>query len=168
MPMYAISRRSFDVAFRTFFGVFPNASFWYVRGHGLFVAGTEKLMLDFPTIRERFENPVVRRDFESIQIYSAHELIAYLLMDDDHIRRYLKEANSLGTAINTDDNALLEYAVPHEFLHQTQTIIRALKPYAGWDPTRLTGASKSDVELIAMYSAKRLSSIIEELSLPVE
>jgi hypothetical protein len=125
-------------------------------------------MLDFPTIRERFENPVVRRDFESIQIYSAHELIAYLLMDDDHIRRYLKEANSLGTAINTDDNALLEYAVPHEFLHQTQTIIRALKPYAGWDPTRLTGASKSDVELIAMYSAKRLSSIIEELSLPVE
>ena len=31
MPMYAISRRSFDVAFRTFASVFPHASFWYVR-----------------------------------------------------------------------------------------------------------------------------------------
>jgi hypothetical protein len=89
-------------------------------------------------------------------------------MDDDHIRRYLKEANSLGTAINTDDNALLEYAVPHEFLHRTEAIIRALKPYAGWNPTRLTGASNADRELIAMHSAKRLSSMIGELSLPVE
>ena len=31
MPMYRISKKSFDVAFRTFVSVFPNASFWYVR-----------------------------------------------------------------------------------------------------------------------------------------
>ena len=38
MPMYRISKNSFDVAFRTFSEVFENLSFWYVRGHGLFVA----------------------------------------------------------------------------------------------------------------------------------
>ncbi len=53
MPMYAISRKSFDVAFRTFAGVFPHASFWYVRSHGLFVAGLDPLTIDFAEISKR-------------------------------------------------------------------------------------------------------------------
>src|SRR2546421_2990505 len=35
MPMYQVSQKSFDAAFRTFARSFPIASFWYVRGHGL-------------------------------------------------------------------------------------------------------------------------------------
>ena len=93
MPMYAISRRSFDVAFRTFASVFPHASFWYVRSHGLFVAGLERLTIDFPTVAERFEYPSVRRDFESIGIRSAKELLAHLLMDDAHIAEYLRASD---------------------------------------------------------------------------
>jgi hypothetical protein len=168
MPMYAISRRSFDAAFRTFATEFPNASFWYVRGHGLFVAGLEPLQLDFATLAARFEHPAVRRDFESIGIRSPHELIGHLLMDDKQIARYLQSAAAVGQAVNTDDNAYLEYVTPYEFLQRTRTIIEALKPFAGWDRARLTGASPADAAAIDKASATRLGLLLDELDLPVE
>src|SRR5262249_26850587 len=114
MPMYAISRTSFDVAFRTFASVFPHASFWYVRGHGLFVAGLEPLTIDFARLAARFDNEAVRRDFESIGIRSPHELLAHLLMDEQHVARYLAASADVGTKVNTDDNGYLEYATPFE------------------------------------------------------
>jgi hypothetical protein len=101
--MYAISRKSFDAAFRTFASVFPHASFWYVRGHGLFVAGLEPMRIDFATLATRFNHPVVRRDFESIGICSPHELLAHLFMNEQHVARYLASA-AVGTKVNTDDN----------------------------------------------------------------
>src|SRR5262249_3609282 len=63
MPMYNISPRSFDAAFRTFVEVFPNASFWYVRGHGLFVATIEPMAIDCRNVWSQFNNPLVREDF---------------------------------------------------------------------------------------------------------
>jgi spermidine synthase len=168
MPMYAISRESFDVAFRTFASVFPNASFWYVRSHGLFVAGLEPLTIDFATLARRFEQPAVRRDFESIGIRSAHELVAHLLMDDRQIARYLESARASGSAVNTDDNAHLEYATPFEFLQTTKPIIGALKPFAGWDRSRLTGATPEDLATIEQLFQKRLSVLLDELDQPVD
>ncbi|HTO62398.1 MAG TPA: fused MFS/spermidine synthase [Bradyrhizobium sp.] len=168
MPMYAISRKSFDVAFRTFAGVFPNASFWYVRGHGLFVAGLDKFTIDYQALRERFAAPEVRRDFESIGLRSPEELMSHLLMDDQHIASYLQAEESLGPVINTDDDSYLEYATPHEFLERTKSIVDALAPFAGWDRSRLVGASPSELALIEDLSAKRLSVLDSELEQPVE
>ncbi len=167
MPMYAISRQSFDVAFRTFASVFPNASFWYVRGHGLFVAGKDKLSLDFKTIESRFEQPAVRKDFESIGIGSAEQLIAHLLMDDQHIARYLQ--SSPGAMINTDDNAYLEYATPHEFLEKTKSIIESIKPFVGWDiDNMLVDADSAERDRIKELLQARKSALISELDEPIE
>ena len=47
MPMYEMSKRSFDVAFRTFVSVFPNASFWLVGQNGLFVATAAPFRIDY-------------------------------------------------------------------------------------------------------------------------
>ncbi|MEE9608110.1 MAG: fused MFS/spermidine synthase, partial [Myxococcota bacterium] len=89
MPMYRISPESFDVAFRTFVEVFPNASFWYVRGHGLFVASDGPFVIGWPTLAERFAHPAVSRDLASIGIDSPEELLGHLLMDAEAIRAYL-------------------------------------------------------------------------------
>jgi spermidine synthase len=167
MPMYAISRTSFDVAFRTFASVFPHASFWYVRGHGLFVAGLEPLTIDFARLSARFDHPAVRRDFESIGIRSAHELLAHLFMDEQQVARYLASAE-VGNKLNTDDNGYLEYATPFEFLHQTKTIIEALKPFAGWDRARLVGATADDLAEIDRLYSKRQAILFDELSRPVD
>lgn len=168
MPMYSISRRSFDVAFRTFVSVFPHASFWYVRGHGLFVAGTDKFMIDYPTLRERFASPTVLQDFQSIGIASPEQLLSHLLMDEEQIVRYLRAESQLGTSINTDDNGYLEYATPNEFLDQTQPIIDALIPFAGWDRSRLVGASTAELALIDRLWNQRLSKLDGELGEPIE
>jgi len=167
MPMYAISRNSFDAAFRTFASVFPHASFWYVRGHGLFVAGLEPLTIDFKALAARFDHPAVRRDFESIGIRSPHELLAHLLMDEQRMRRYLASAEA-GTKLNTDDNGYLEYRTPFEFLYQTRTIIEALKPFAGWDRRRVTGATAEDLAQIDRLYAGRQAVLLDELTRPIE
>ena len=65
MPMYNISRESFDVAFRTFAQVFNNASFWYVRGHGLFVATEQEFSIDYTLLKEQIILPAVKKDMDS-------------------------------------------------------------------------------------------------------
>ena len=168
MPMYAISRESFDIAFRTFAQVFPNASFWYVRGHGLFVAGDDPLVLDFAVLEKRFNDPLVLKDFESIGIRTIHQLIAHLMMDSDQISQYLGDAATRGNRINTDDNSSLEYRTPHEFLLQTRSIVQGLKPFTGWSRGRLKVASPRDVAEIERQVALRERELLEELDRPVE
>lgn len=168
MPMYAISRESFDTAFRTFAGVFPNASFWYVRGHGLFVAGENPLVLDFAILEKRFNNPLVLKDFESIGIRTVHELIAHLMMDSGQILRYLDDAATRGDRLNSDDNSSLEYRTPHEFLQRTKSIIEGLKPFSGWARDRLKGATPLDVSKIEQFVAVRERELLEELNRPVQ
>src|SRR5205085_82651 len=114
MPMYNISPRSFDVAFRTFAQVFPNTLFWYTRGHGLFVATAAPMTIDCPNLIKMFASPLVKADFDSIEIYSSAKLVGHLLMDRDHIDQYLTRTSD--GQINTDDNAYLEYRTPFEFL----------------------------------------------------
>src|SRR5262249_27502761 len=131
MPMYQISPRSFDVAFRTFASVFPDATFWYVRGHGLFVATVGAPRFEWAQMAARFADPKVREDFASIQIDSLEQLFGHLLMDAPHIARYLAREGS--GRENTDDNADLEYRTPFEYLGRTDPIVEQLLPWAGWD-----------------------------------
>jgi spermidine synthase len=128
MPMYRISRTSFDVAFRTFVSVFPNASFWYVRGHGLFVATQEPFLIDFNALAGRIRDPAVRQDLDSIKIHDAPQLLAHVMMGPEQIAQYL--ASAPGRILNTDDDAYLEYHTPFELLESTKTIVKALTAYS--------------------------------------
>lgn len=167
MPMYQISKQSFDVAFRTFAEVFPEASFWYVRGHGLFVAGLEPLKIDHALLSGRFALPKIRDDLASIGIDTPEDLLGHLLMDSDHIRGYLESTND--DQINTDDNAYLEYRTPFEFLGRTKDIVSALKPHAGWnaDETIATASGEARAKIMQSYQ-HRLDRLLPELDEPIE
>lgn len=165
MPMYCISRESFDVAFRSFARVFENASFWYVRGHGLFIATEKPFTIDYPRLKTRAEHPVVANDLTSIEIADADHLLAHLLMGPKQIAAYL--ASTPDQTVNTDDNAYLEYATPFEFLHQTKTIVAALEPFAGYDDTTLVNATDADrTRLRAAWDARR-KVLLSELDEPL-
>jgi spermidine synthase len=167
MPMYQISPRSFDVAFRTFAGVFPNSTFWYVRGHGLFVATAGDMRFDWAKMTERIADPAVREDLASIQIDSLEGLFGYLLMDAPHIARYL--ARDGGGRENTDDNGDLEYHTPFEYLGRTDAIVEALLPYAGWDVDRLLSTAPPDSrEKVHAAFDERLRRMPAELKEPIE
>ena len=88
-------------------------------------------------------------------------------MDEQQVALYLASAE-VGNKLNTDDNGYLEYATPFEFLHQTKTIIEALKPFAGWDRARLVGATADDLAEIDRLYSKRQAILFDELSRPVD
>jgi len=163
MPMYRISPESFDVAFRTFVEVFPYASFWYVRGHGLFVATEGPFEIDWPQVAERWGHPAVRQDLASIGIDSPEEFLGHLLMDADAIGAYLSRGEP--PPINTDDNAYLEYRTPFEFLRRTEDIVAQLLPYAGWDVDGILRRAPPAVrEAIREQFDERRARIVPELS----
>ena len=165
MPMYNISRESFNVAFRTFAHVFDNASFWYVRGHGLFVATSGPFEIDYQRLKQRMAAPAVAGDLDSIEIKDPAELLSHLLMGPAQIKRYL--AASGEDKLNTDDNARLEYDTPFEFLHPTTEIVAALKPYAGFDPALLVGISDDERGEVNRAWQARQSHLLEELGEPL-
>jgi spermidine synthase len=166
MPMYNISPRSFDVAFRTFVQVFPNASFWYVRGHGLFVATVQPTSIDCQNVWSQFNNPLVKQDFSSIEIESPAQFLGHLLMDGDHIRSYL--ARNANDEINTDDNAYLEYRTPFEFIGRTDAIVPDLIRHAGWSSDRIMRNCSAEQSAAAYEEfQKRLARIPVELTEPL-
>jgi len=159
MPMYRISKKSFDVAFRTFVSVFPNASFWYVRGHGLFVATQDDFSVDYKNLEQRIEDPVIKADLASINIRDAAQFMSYMLMGPDQIRTYL-EANP--GPLNTDDNAYLEYHTPFEFLESTKTIVAGLIPYAALDLNVIRNASDDERSQLMQEWSHREAQLMPE------
>ncbi len=165
MPMYNISRRSFDVAFRSFAQVFENASFWYVRGHGLFIATEAPFAIDYARVKERSADPAVAKDLASIEINDVDTFLAHCLMGPRQIREYL--ASCPDHSVNTDDNAFLEYSTPFEFLNPTREIVEALEPKAGVDPEIFVNIdAESRVKVREAWEARR-KRILPELDEPL-
>jgi spermidine synthase len=159
MPMYRISKKSFDVAFRTFVSVFPNASFWYVRGHGLFVATQGNFSVDYKDLEQRMEDPVIKADMASINIRDAAQFMSYMLMGPDEIRAYLA---AFPGPLNTDDNAYLEYHTPFEFLESTKTIVAGLIPYAALDVNVIRNASDDERNQLMQEWNRRKAELLPE------
>ena len=167
MPMYRISQKSFDIAFRTFAEVFPNASFWYVRGHGLFVATLDGRPINYQTLATRFADPAVAEDMASIGIETPEAFLGHLMMGAGQIQKYL--ARNDNRTVNTDDNAYLEYQTPFEFIEKTETIVEALLPFAGWNiQERLKNAPPGVKAEVRRQFEHRLKRIKPELSEPID
>jgi spermidine synthase len=165
MPMYKISARSFRVAFRTFAQVFPNSSFWYVRGHGLFVGHSDNGPVDYAEVVRSFNDPTVKQDLNSIGIDSPNELFGHMLMCPRQIRNYLKR--TLETTLNTDDNAWLEHQTPSEFLNRTDEILDDLLTSASFDRSYLKNVSEANLREIENAWAGRKSKLLSELKEPI-
>ena len=165
MPMYHVSRESFDVAFRTFASVFTHATFWYVRGHGLFVASDDPVAMDVHRLHERMTDAAVATDLASIGIRGPDELLAHLLMGPRQIQTYL--AQSARQVVNTDDNAYLEYRTPFEFLRTTRDVLSGLVAYAGYDESILTNADGKERSAIREAWDARKRRLLGELDEPL-
>jgi hypothetical protein len=164
MPMYHISPKSFNVAFRTFASVFNHAYFWYVRGHGLLIATTGK-PVDYQQFSQRFATKAVSGDMSSIEIENGEKLLSYMLMGPKEIRAYLKAFKS--ETLNTDDNAYLEYFTPFEYLGNTKTIVEELLPFARLDLSIINDIPKEKKERIRRYWETRQKEILPELDMPL-
>ena len=146
MPMYEMSKKSFDVALRTFASVFPNASLWLSGTNALFIATAEPFQIDYRDLTTRIQDPIVKADFDSIGVHSAPELLSLMVMGPDEIARYL--ASTSDRSLNTDDNAYLEYHVPFDIPQKAQAVVAGLLPYAKLDLRDVRNISPQETEQV--------------------
>ena len=161
MPMYQMSKKSFDVAFRSFVAVFPNASFWLVGANGLFVATVEPFQIDFGDLVARMQDPVVKCDLDSIGVHSAPELLALMLMGHHEVARYLASTPDQG--LNTDDNAYLEYHTPFDMLQKPQKLVAELMPFAALDLRDVRNISPEERDQVSQAWERRKIELLQEL-----
>jgi len=161
MPIYQMSPKRLRSAMKTFLEVFPHATFWYVKNHGLLVAKLDTPVIDYALIERKFSSAPVREDMESINIHTPEEFLALLLMGPTEIREFVDAETDV--PLNTDDYPYLEYFVPGDLFFQPIHNVRELARYAT-DPTRLVRNQPAESTAILRSLAKdRGPALIAEL-----
>ncbi len=166
MPLYHISKKSLDVALKTFISVFPNSSFWYVRGHAVLIGRLDHSSISYEQFLKHFASSLTKEEFSSIDIHTPQQLLDCLLMDSEHLHQYIASAEPI--PLNTDDNGYLEYHSPFEYLQGTEQLMPALIAHSG----RNVNSVLNQTPLALLQSAdlsfqKRVTNILDELKHPI-
>jgi spermidine synthase len=106
----------------------------------ILIARRQPIDLDVRQIARAFENPITAAEAKRAGFESPHDVPAYLLLGPDELRAF-----TAGAAVNTDDNALIEFAAPRDLLGYARFDPYLAKIYGPmWPYGRLT-------ELVAGY-----------------
>ncbi|MGH6760761.1 MAG: fused MFS/spermidine synthase [Phyllobacterium sp.] len=99
---------------RSFIDVFPHASLWTTELHEMLMIGSlEPMVLDLPTISQRFDDAGIRDTLAEIGVASPAALLSTWITDRDGLVKF-----SGSTPPVTDDRPRIEYAPwvrPNEF-----------------------------------------------------
>jgi spermidine synthase len=91
---------------------FAEVTLWRGEETDLLLLGrTDDSPFQFSRLRALWQNQVLRKDFESLDVHEPEGLVAYYLLDDAAIRKMGE-----GSVLNTDDRTLLEYHAPQTML----------------------------------------------------
>jgi len=77
----------------------------------ILIASRHPINLDVRQIARAFENPITAAEAKRAGFASPHDVPAYLLLGPEELRSF-----TAGAAVNTDDNALIEFAAPRDLL----------------------------------------------------
>jgi spermidine synthase len=77
----------------------------------ILIASRKPIELDIRKIARAFENPITAAEAKRAGFETPHDVPAFLLLGADEMRSF-----TAGAAINTDDNALIEFAAPRDLL----------------------------------------------------
>lgn len=75
------------------------------------IASRHPINLDVRRIARAFENPIAAAEAKRAGFASPHDVPAFLLLGPEELRSF-----TAGAAVNTDDNALIEFAAPRDLL----------------------------------------------------
>jgi len=101
----------------------------------ILLASRKPIDLDIRKIAKAFANPVTAAEAKRAGFASPHDVPAFLLLGTEELRSF-----TAGAALNTDDNALIEFAAPRDLLRY-----QAYDPYLAkvygpmWPYGHLTG-----------------------------
>ena len=112
--LYEMSPRNVKILLRSFSSVFPYTYTFAAEDLSsdvIMIASNHPLELDLAHLRLAFANQKLAAELKRGGVASAEDLVAYLLLVPEEMPAF-----TAGAPINTDDNALIEYAAPRDLL----------------------------------------------------
>lgn len=117
--LYELSSKNIKTLLRSFSSVFPYTYVFSAEDLSsdvILIATNHPLALDLEALRANFKNAKLSAELRRGGVRSAEDLIAQLLMTPEELPAF-----TAGSPINTDDNALIEFAAPRDLLGSTRT-----------------------------------------------
>jgi spermidine synthase len=121
--LYEMSSANVKIILKSFAEVFPYTYVFSAEDLSsdvILVATNHPLALDVGALAHNFENETLRKELKRGGIESAEDIISYLLLTPDEIPAF-----TAGSPLNTDDDAIIEFAAPRDLLGST----RVADPY---------------------------------------
>jgi spermidine synthase len=117
--LYEMSSKNIKTLLHTFSTVFPYTYVFSAEDLSsdvIMVASNHPLKLDLARLRKNFGVPVLAAELKRGGVESAEDIVSYLLLTPEEIPAF-----TAGSPVNTDDNALIEFAAPRDLLGSTRT-----------------------------------------------
>jgi spermidine synthase len=117
--LYEMSSGNIKIILKSFAEVFPYTYVFSAEDLSsdvILVATNHPLALDDGALARNFQNETLRKELKRGGIESAEDIIAYLLLTPDEIPAF-----TAGSPLNTDDDAIIEFAAPRDLLGSTRT-----------------------------------------------
>jgi spermidine synthase len=136
--LYEMAPWNIKAIYRTLAGEFPYVMVFAAEdlsSDTILIASRKPIELDIRKIARAFENPVTRAEAKRAGFESPHDVPAFVLLGSEELRSFVA-----GAQLNTDDNALIEFAAPRDLLRY-----QAYDPYLAkvygpmWPYGHLTG-----------------------------
>jgi spermidine synthase len=119
VQMYGMGTEEVRALLNTFSTVFPHvALFATIEDADLVILGSNApLLLDIDGLeRVIATRPDVAAELQLIEVEDAYDLLTYFQMERDTMEEF-----TLGAAMNTDDNMLIEFAAPRRLYEETSS-----------------------------------------------
>jgi len=136
--LYEMAPWNIKAIYRTLAGEFPYVMVFAAEdlsSDTILIASRKPIDLDIRKIARAFEDPVTAAEAKRAGFDSPHDVPAFLLLGNEEMRSF-----TAGGQLNTDDNALIEFAAPRDLLRY-----QAYDPYLAkvygpmWPYGHLTG-----------------------------
>jgi spermidine synthase len=136
--LYEMAPWNIKAIYRTLAGEFPYVMVFAAEdlsSDTILIASRKPIELDIRKIARAFQNPVTAAEARRAGFDSPHDVPAFLLLGSEELRSFVA-----GAQLNTDDNALIEFAAPRDLLRY-----QAYDPYLAkvygpmWPYGHLTG-----------------------------
>lgn len=112
--LYELSPANVKTILRTFSEVFPYTYVFAAEDLSsdlILVAANHPLSLDLARLARNFHLPQLAAELKRADVLAPEDILAYLLLTPEEIAAF-----TMGSPINTDDNALIEFAAPRDLL----------------------------------------------------
>ncbi len=136
--LYEMAPWNIKAIYRTLAGEFPYVMVFAAEdlsSDTILIASRKPIELDIRKIARAFQNPITAAEAKRAGFDSPHDVPAFLLLGSEELRSFVA-----GAQLNTDDNALIEFAAPRDLLRY-----QAYDPYLAkvygpmWPYGHLTG-----------------------------